>query len=334
MDSLIMKSLFFLFITFITMNSALAQNDMVLVISDTSYASLLEKELEVYKNDLESEGWNVNFLFKDKKYYSYSEFHKELVLQHSIQKMKGVVLIGNFPYEDDHLISCSECTFANSFFFSIKPDFWVSRIDPSLVTNLDNVALLKNYFKRNHEYRKSNYYWNNHINAISSIESYHDTINYYIHALYSLGSYLPNVVYSTDDFWKAVNESNATITEINVHGNRDLISVNNQIIKAEEILYNSHSKSRFIDLYSCYGGFPDKNNIASAFLFSPFSRVLAVSARSDLASINSQVHAHYVNSMNVVIGESFIKNYSWANHALPYYNGRILLGDGTLKLKK
>lgn len=115
--------------------------------------------------------------------------------------MKGVVLIGNFPYEDDHLISCSECTFANSFFLD-KTRFWVSRIDPSLITNLNNVPLLKNYFKRNHEYRKSNYYRNNHINAISSITSYRDTYNYYLHALYSLGSYLPNIVYSTDDFGK------------------------------------------------------------------------------------------------------------------------------------
>lgn len=326
-----MRTVFFLLVLFF-ISHVLAQENTVLIYSDAIYANLLEYELETFKKDLEEEGWNTKFLFKDEGYHSYHEFQKELKLQYSICGMKGVILVGSFPYEDDHLIACNKCTFFNSFVFSIKPDFWVSRIDPNLVAYIDNLSLLEDYFRRNHKYRRNNY---NYQNLISS-PTYHylDTFSYFTQALQSLGSYMPKLVYNLHDFWEAVNEPDAAITEICVHGSRSTLSINNQHIHSVDILNRSQLKSSFVDLYSCEGGKPVNGNPASAFLFAQNSKVLAVSARSGLSGSPSMVYSHYLNSIIGGIGDIFLENYSWANHAIPNSNGRILLGDGTLKLEK
>ncbi|WOG30166.1 hypothetical protein [Endozoicomonas sp. 8E] len=326
-----MRTVFFLFALFF-ISHVLAQENTVLIYSDAAYENILKYELETFKKDLEEEGWNTKFLFKGEEYHSYHEFQKELKLQYSIHGMKGVVLVGSFPYEDDHLIACSKCTFFNSFVFSIKPDFWVSRIDPSLVVYIDNLSLLEDYFRRNHEYRRSNYNYQNLISSPSY--AYLDKYSYFIQALKSLGGYMPKLVYNSHDFWEALNESDAAITEISVHGTSSTLSINNQHIDSIDILYRSQLKSSFLDLYSCEGGKPVNGNPASAFLFAQNSKVLAVSARSAFSSSLSQVYAHYLNSISGGVGDIFLENYSWANHAMPHYNGRILLGDGTLKLEK
>ena len=250
-----------------------------------------------------------------------------------MHKMKGVVLVGSFPYEDDHLIACSECSFFNTFLFFTNPDFWVSRIDPDLITYSSNLVLLKDYFRRNHDYRRNNHNHKTHIYSISLPLYYADAVVYYTHILESMGDLIPDLIYHGDVFWESVNEADAAITEISVHGDSSIIAIGDSYINSEEIFYKSHSKSSFIDLHACNGGNPVNNNPASAFLFAENSKVLAVSARAGSASYaSSMTYAHYLNSTNKVIGDIFLKKYSWANHVLPGYHRRILLGDGTLNL--
>ncbi len=242
-----------------------------------------------------------------------------------------MVLIGSYPYIDDHILACSECSFSESFLHPIKPDFWVSRIDPSLIDHENDHELIRDYFKRNHQYRKSD---SNHRFFISSHSYYFDYYNYFVTALITLGRMIPSLAHSSNEFWAKINRTDASVTEIDLHGTCYTLSVNGSAVFASEIMKKSSSKSRFIDLYSCHGGTPNKHNPASAFLFAKQSKVLSVLARTGVNAASSEIRSHSINETHQVVGDIFLSNYSWTNHVLESHKGRILLGDGTLRIEK
>ncbi|MGI9281308.1 MAG: hypothetical protein ACR2PX_17000 [Endozoicomonas sp.] len=145
---------------------------------------------------------------------------------------------------------------------------------------------------------------------------------------------IPSLAHSSNEFWDKINSSDASITEIDLHGSSYSISVNGSSVFASEILKTSSSNSRFIDLYSCHGGTPNKLNPASAFLFARQSKVLSVLARTGINAVASEIRSHSSNVTHQVVGDIFLGNYSWVNHALEGHDGRILLGDGTLRIEK
>ena len=146
---------------------------------------------------------------------------------------------------------------------------------------------------------------------------------------------IPSLAHSSSDFWDKINNADASITEVNLHGSRYSISVNGSSLLASEILEKSSSNSRFIDLYACYAGTPNKYNLASAFLFAKQSKVLSVLARTSGAYAGaSEIRSHSANATHQLVGDIFLGNYSWVNHAFEGFSGQILLGDGTLRIEK
>lgn len=335
--------LIFIIFSFFSVNLLAEENKKVVIAVDPDISLVLDDEIKTYVTDLTVEGWNVEVTYP--QYSDSSDFTKLLRSWKHEFDIDGVVLIGSFPYTDDPSLGN-----LNPFFnrlFGGRVDFWISRIDPELVESknkIDSVTLIKQYFSKNHNYRKK-FKYENRTTVISDSSYVEQIINNSIYLLSPDNTKVVSVS-DKDSFLYQNHVSDSLLTEIRLHGNEKCLKADGvTCITATDLIFEFDSKSKLIDLQSCYGGSPNIGNIASALLFSAKSKVLSVLARPGLAWTVDTLVDRNCSSSEQTAGDVFIShNLSWfhiyekmASYLHYYllfnsYDSRILLGDGTIQL--
>ncbi len=276
--------------------------------------SSLRPELEGFIKDLEDEGWSVVYseapdeLFDDdlKKYLNdiYRHHH-----------MSGVVLVGGFPYEDGS--DENDFTLSYDDIGEIKetvPRFWVSRIDNGMISvtsEEEAIDWLKNYFSRNHDYRKNYKERGQSVQPIglvtaplnSSEQSVTDVLS-------STDAFRLVAVDNEEDFFRAFSQTNSSsfFNIISMHGNPDGLKAASEFITKESILYNYNSNAKLLVISSCRTGKSGQGlTAATAFLYAQNSETLAVIAAQEKTCSLSVAQSAYTGIQGYTIGEAHLK---------------------------
>ena len=294
----------------------------VVIVIDNKRLDLLRDDLKAYNENLVGEGWNVVFYYINEE-ISVSEFKETLVTLHEELQMQGAVLIGSFPYPDengDDLSLTYGSSWRSYFPFSLisyHPQFWISRIDPTLVADcsekhVENFTrqnnLIKNYLQRNNEFRsliKKEVQRISRYKYIYSHSKWYDSL--YTALLYLIPS---SDVYFADDedaFFSMVNHQEAYLSVIVAHGNCSHIRLSDGIITSQKIFKKSASSSRLIILNSCSTGCSQLGNPAGAFLFAPGSKTLAVIAPQKPLGFLSYLESSNNDSDAINAGLAFLR---------------------------
>ncbi len=160
------------------------KKDTLLLIVEDTLRDGLTQELNTYSNDVKKEFGFQTIIKTFSSSTSVSEIKSYIAQIYNDQRLNGVLLIGDIPsgkfyhpagyYQKDDLPLYDyiyqdiydACKYSNEWdaFDYSNPDcqntqippFWVSRLTPNSSTK-NALSLLKDYFKRNHEYRTGQY---------------------------------------------------------------------------------------------------------------------------------------------------------------------------------
>ncbi len=342
------KHLFiFLLLSFTVTTLFSAENKTVIVAVNPILINTIHREVKTYISDITREGWHVEL--KTPHHSNFKDFEDDIVNWKKNHNMKGVVLIGSFPYTKDP--SKAHINPAFSSITGNKIDFWVSRIDVELLSSFGLIdppfkdikaSLLKNYFKKNHAFRNSSDY-SKKVKTITDNTIFQTVTNYWAY-IFSLGENEIESVHDTQSFFEKAHNDSAITTQLIFHGNKKSISISKtDFIHSLSFILDFESKSKFINLFSCFGGVPYKGNTATSILFSKNSRVLAVMAKPWSSEAIYWIDDYQFPYTEKTVGDVLIANtlFRSASYELMTYYGftpgsnyiPVLLGDGTLSLE-
>lgn len=153
-------------------------NNIAVIVNSELYTQVKDS-IDLYIVDLKNEGHEVLFFeWNNNEHPDVLELRNALKAYHESKHIQGAVLIGELPYiqgksgfegytykapldiylmdfNNDHFIkeNDGDIKITNS----INADIWVSRIwapkDKGLFAGMSEAKLIKNYFKKNHDYR-------------------------------------------------------------------------------------------------------------------------------------------------------------------------------------
>lgn len=160
------------------------RKDTLLLLLEDTLKDGLAQELNIYSNDVKKEFGFQTIIKTFPSSVSVFEVKSYIKQIYRNYKLNGVLLIGNLPtgkmyhpkgyYSKDNLPLSDHiyqdvydaCKYSNEWgafdYSSLNcennqiPPFWVSRLTPNF-SSKDTLSLLKDYFKRNHEYRTGQY---------------------------------------------------------------------------------------------------------------------------------------------------------------------------------
>jgi len=137
----------------------LTKDTLLLIVEDSLYNGLAE-ELNIYSNDVKKE-YNFKTLIKTfSSSATVSEIKSYIKQIYTDYKLVGVLLIGNLPNEEN--FDCVYQEVDGNKCLAMKHSFWISRLTPNS-SSKDSLSLLKEYFKRNHDYRTGKYVYKHKI---------------------------------------------------------------------------------------------------------------------------------------------------------------------------
>jgi len=341
------------------------KNDcVVLVVVDSKTSDAINTELEQFKNDLVNDGYRPVVI--ESNFTTPEEIKKEM--QKYKNSAEGAILIGNIPfvrmsdpaivanpvYASNSMISDNYyadiqgfCDKKISFYYDVRvcqkptllyPYIWVGRIMPSKVGS-NATAQLKDYFKRNHEYRIGQ-----KIDPSKILYIVQDNLllgasdiavkNEFTRADISVSKWrsgdITTLISTKDNKQEFLDklQENYPIAILNVHGGNTNHSYNitNQDIE------NVKPKAKFIDLQSCStadsetrGGTFVQNYLAGEYLFSGSALVVKASPVVHFESIPPQQQP-FIKA--IALGNSFGEAMR-----IDWQGAYILLGDPTLKFE-
>lgn len=334
---------------------------MVLVVVDSKTSNAINAELGQFKNDLVNDGYKPVMI--ESVFSTPEEVKKEM--QKYKDSVEGAILIGNIPFarmadpaivanptnESISLISDNYysdiqgfCDKKINFYYDVRvcqkptllyPYIWIGRITASKAGS-DGVKQLKDYFKRNHEYRIGQkidptrilyVVQDNLLLGVSEIGLKNEFTRKDISVSKWKSSDITTLVSKKDNKQEFLNKirENYSIANILVHGSNAKHSYN---ITSQDI-ENIKPGVAFIDLLSCSTADMERRNgtfvqnyLAGEYLFSGSSLVVKASPVVHFESMPPQQQP-FIKA--VALGNSFGEAMR-----IDWQGAYILLGDPTL----
>lgn len=333
--------------------------------------SQIYNQVEQYKNDVSNQGFSVDII-------NWSIFNvvtlKNDILNASLNRtdFKGVVLIGTFPaaFRTHYVSGWGNFKYPCDLFLTdldgnwtdpdgdliyeihtngtgdVLPDIFLGRINPYPISGINHVKALKNYFKRNHEYRTNilnrshsallyiDDDWSAYSNEwLSNFTAYSNITmidNNYITAPTDYKYQLSNRTYEfvhlmvhSWDYEHQFHKPSPSFPFYTVHP-----------LNYTEI-YNLYTKPLFYNLFACFAcNFTKIDNMGTHYLFSNNTLAVIGSSRSG----GMFLYQPFYDSLKSgkTIGEAFK---TWFhNHELITFNhwndslGMTILGDPLLTI--
>lgn len=343
--------------------------DILLLIDSATYDSL-KNEIDRYKQDVKID-IGANIIVNANVWTSAQQVRNIIKQHYKNGKLLGSMLVGQIPlvrmetattgsfypngllsdlyYQDmdkDYTDSNNNGFFeAESQTYENKMDVWSSRLLPP-GQEQGRIALLKNYFNKNHLYRQGSLKYNGVLSFESvAINDFNYSRENYYSDFSNLGSRMnlsdtSTLIYSSD----ILSQKQSYLQEItkpyrfaliNVHGTPtqqwlgQVSSTSENVTITKESLTSSKPNAFYNILISCSNGdFSNENYIAGSYLFNGNS--LAVEATTEVIFAQSTplwFDNYKTLSLGIITGESFANKLN---------NGSgmtgTLFGDPTLRL--
>lgn len=356
--------------------SAENTSNRITIVVEKYLKEKIEDSLSTYIQDLKNEGYEPilkEWSLQEQKTPSELRNYLKGVYNES-GGLQGVVFIGDLPvaifetpsdfsdyqgpYPTDHYymdLEGPEWEDRNNNGYLDWPEFtaensanlmvWISRIKvpQSWGTLNDKVALIEDYFKKNHEFRTGGRLYNERNWTYITNEWIEAIKNVNIYNIYTAWNVKTN--FFTNDLPKAVflelltdNTNELGLAE--THGDKNELWVNaaGETITSEE-LKTLGVQTPFLIILACWvGDYTALDYFSGALLFSNKSAVQAVIAATiPIATWRMDVFSYpFENGSN--FGKSYLKylmsNNDWNKSTLANERGRVILGDGTLKRQR
>ena len=284
----------------------------------------LKNHIKVFRRDLVREGWQVVVTGLDSG-KGIMHLHSQLDTLYKKHYMQGVILIGSFAYvdgyQDDRHLADENFSPNNDWltvFRKNRPRFWVSRIDSDKLqvdhkTPLQDLELqnhwIRDYLDRNSRFRRCLECVVDADGAYQYVYSKYKAYDFIYTSPLELNPKVDAIgVTKPEEFFHFLNNSKSYTSLLMAHGSNDSIALTEGWLDMMAIVRDSHAFSRVLILNSCSVGAPVMKNPASAFLFAPDSKTLAVIAVQNELPIIS-----YLESMNTDVhvenaGMAFLRN--------------------------
>jgi len=346
-------------------------SNRIAIVVNKYLSEKIKDSLNTYMQDLVNEGYKPVLkpwsLEEQPNPHELKEYLKELY--HESEGLQGAVLIGDLPivilasgdfsigsYPSDHYFmdvdggdwDKGSNGYRHWHFWKEAHEvlkIWISRIlvPESWGRQSDKANLIREYFRKNHEFRTGKRLYNERnwvyintewINYLKKHEldndafiSWNEKTNFFIYDL-------PRAV-----FLQLVTENVHELGSWDIHGETSKIWVSPNNVVTSKDLRPLGIRTPFLIPQSCWvGNYTADDYFAGALLFSDKSEVQAVIAatvpivtwRMDLFSYA------FANGNN--FGESYLKylstNKHWSEQSLGDESSRVILGDGTLKRQR
>lgn len=357
------------------------QKKDILVYINRNLKEQLTEELNIYKIDVERE-LPVRVIIREGFWNSKEKIKQDITSFE--ENLMGILLIGDLPtakfsqlnidytinndyyYVDleehceyDYKKSAYDSDSCQLAFSRLYSKYWIGRLTPPTQDFDMQVQMLKDYFKRNHEYRTGKLNTNNKLllsytdydylkreydvdMAESSLRSYTNTITYFDYLGLWKDNEIDILIFNSDaiglneekgsnekfiqdakkydyNFLKKLQEP-YQFSIINVHGSPK--SHDFFITKEDYIKYPP--KTKFIELKGCsVGNFVEEDYLAGWMLFS--GETLAIFTNTDIAVESNSVDSEtfFMLKQGFPIGNYLLNE--WTHY-------KVLLGDPTLRI--
>lgn len=355
--------------------SAENTSNRIAIVVEKYLKEKIEESLSTYIQDLKNEGYEPIL-----KEWSLQEQRAPSELKNYLKgiynesgRLQGAVFIGDLPiaifetpshqdyqgpYPTDHYFMDLEGTEwedrSNNRYLD-WPEFtaensanlkvWISRIKvPQSWGTLNNkVALIKEYFKKNHEFRTGGRLYDERNWTYINTEFIEEAKEGKIYDVYA--AWNPKTNFFINDLPKTVflellTENTNELGMSDTHGNKNQLWINgaNETLTSRE-LKNLGVQTPFLIILACWiGDYTARDYFAGALIFSNKSAVQAIIAATlPVAAWHMDLFSYaFENGSN--FGESYLKylvsNSDWHKEILADERGRVILGDGTLKRQR
>jgi hypothetical protein len=314
------------------------RNRIIIYVNNTIFANL-SAELNQYKIDLETDGYNVSYIqWTDPTLGPLDRANNlrlNLTLEYNATNILGAVFVGELPFA---LLKDMTLVYPCDLFFmdldglwqdlnsdqildahfngtgDMYPEIFIGRINPYMLSNINATQLLKDYFQRNHLYRMNMLpRYNNSLMYIDDDwEPWSDEWKADLDILYSNNTLLNNSIIETnaDNYLREINKT-YDFAHVFIHSDsvQHYFKVGG-VFKPEQVVNYSQictldDKVLFYNLYCCYAAkFDNPDNIASHYLFnSNYSLAVFGSARTGGFLLNQYLYSPLNQSKT--LGEAF-----------------------------
>ena len=348
----------------------------VLILVDDSIYGSLEKELSIFAEDINNSGFESKIYHQKISYNHWGtpQQVKKFIKSHSTN-LAGCIFVGHipmakyrcrgymnenetFPCEyyymdlDGHWDVFEDVSWYNGLFYTVfcnhtdgdgdvKPEIWVGRLTPDYQAG-DKITQLKEYFKRNHEYRTMQ--MNRPTNALLYVDdpwiNYVDTYKKYLNNIY------PNSVITVVDdkektrgknYLNKIKSDKYEWVELHAHSNslQHLFYYNDggnwDSLRVGE-LKNNYTGPLFYTLYACEALDFTSQCLGNVYIFGKTSGLVVIGS-SKIGGFNDKGKNLYTKlGDGLCIGEAFKYYYDVRGVKYPSYcYGLTIFGDPTLK---
>lgn len=293
---------------------------LIIIYVESTIYSNITAEIEQYKQDIITQGYTV-------KVYNWTQppmasFLKNNLTLEYAKGLIGAILVGNFPYEwfndplnpdpwgpfpcDLFLMDLDGTWLDNNPFgdgvydghtntsvTDLFPEIWIARINPSPLSGRNQTKALKEYFKRNHEYRtgilsrphKGLLYIDNDWSSFTN----EWVSNFTAYTGANLEYYYDNSTTNPTHYKNNLTRNNLELVHLLVHSNETdhLFGMHPVSGFPQEGVVNTsdiktlNTQPLFYNLYACYtGDYSHPDSLGTQYLFSNNSLVVICGSRS------------------------------------------------------